>query len=57
LAWIEAMIVNPKMILYSSIPRGLQKHADFMYAAGTLKTKPDNWQDLVWDNMRSKDGS
>jgi NitT/TauT family transport system substrate-binding protein len=57
LAWIEAMIVNPKLILYSSTPRGLKKHADFMYAAGTLKTKPDGWKDLVWDNMWSKDGS
>src|SRR6195952_2299241 len=50
LAWIEAMIVNPKLIQYSSTPRGLKKHADFMYAAGTLKTKPDGWKDLVWDN-------
>jgi NitT/TauT family transport system substrate-binding protein len=57
LAWIEAMIVNPKLILYSSTPRGLQKHADFMFAAGTLKNKPERWQDLVWDNMWSKDGS
>jgi NitT/TauT family transport system substrate-binding protein len=57
LAWIEAMIVNPKLILYSSTPRGLKKHADFMYDAGTLKTKPDSWKDLVWDNMWSKDGS
>ena len=57
LAWIEAMIVNPKLILYSSLPRGLQKNADFMYAAGTLKNKPANWKDLVWDNMSSKDGS
>lgn len=57
LAWIEAMIVNPKLILYSSTPRGLKKHADFMHAAGTLKNKPDSWRDLVWDNMWSKDGS
>jgi NitT/TauT family transport system substrate-binding protein len=57
LAWIEAMIVDPKLILYSSTPRGLMKHADFMHAAGSLKNKPDNWQDLVWDNMRGKDGS
>ena len=57
LAWIEAMIVDPKTILYSSTPRGLKKHADFMYAAGTLKTKPEQWQDLVWDNLWIKDGS
>ena len=57
LGWIEAMIVDPKVIRYSSTPRGTKKHADFMHAAGTLKNKPDSWKDLFWDNMWSKDGS
>ncbi len=57
LAWIEAMIVNPKMIIYDSTPRGLMKNAEFMHALGTLKTKPQAWKDLVWDNMWAKDGS
>ncbi len=57
LAWIEAMIVNPKMIVYNSTPRGLMKNAEFMHASGTLKTKPQSWKDLVWDNMWVKDGS
>jgi NitT/TauT family transport system substrate-binding protein len=57
LAWIEAMIVNPKMIVYSSTPRGLIKNAEFMYSSGTIKTKPESWKDLVWDNMWAKDGS
>jgi NitT/TauT family transport system substrate-binding protein len=57
LAWIEAMIVDPKLIQYSATPRGMQKDADFMYAAGTLKNKPESWKDLFWDNMASKDGS
>ena len=57
LAWIEAMVVDPKLIRYSSTPRSLMKHAEFMHAAGTLKNKPESWKDLVWDNMWSKDGS
>jgi NitT/TauT family transport system substrate-binding protein len=57
LAWIEAMIVDPKLIQYSSTPRGMKKDADFMYAAGTLKNKPESWKDLFWDNMAGKDGS
>jgi NitT/TauT family transport system substrate-binding protein len=57
LAWIEKMIVDPKLIRYSSTPRGTKKHADFMHAAGTLKNKPDSWKDLFWENMWSKDGS
>jgi hypothetical protein len=51
------MITNPKLMQYSSTPRGLKKHADFMSAAGILKTKAESWKDLVWDNMWSKDGS
>jgi NitT/TauT family transport system substrate-binding protein len=57
LSWIEAMIIDPKVMRYSSTPRGLKKHADFMQSAGILKTKPESWKDLVWDNMWSKDGS
>jgi NitT/TauT family transport system substrate-binding protein len=57
LAWIEAMIADPKMIIYESTPIGLKKHADFMFAAGTLKRQPASWKDLVWDNMWGKDGS
>lgn len=57
LAGIEAMIVDPKVIRYSSVPRGTMKHAAFMHAAGTLKNKPDGWKDLFWDNMWDKDGS
>ncbi len=57
LSWIEAMIVDPKVIRFSSTPRGTKKHADFMHAAGTLKNQPDSWKELFWDNMWNKDGS
>ncbi len=57
LAWIEAMVTNPKIMRYSSTPKGFQKGADFMFEAGTLKTKPASWKDLVWENMWGKDGS
>ncbi len=57
LAWIEAMIVNPAIMRYSSTPKGFKKGADFMFEAGTLKTKAESWKDLVWENMWGKDGS
>ena len=57
LAWIEAMIVDPKLLIFSSTPKGLKKTADFMFSAGTLKNQPENWKDLVWDNLWGKDGS
>jgi NitT/TauT family transport system substrate-binding protein len=55
--WVEKMIRNPKLIRYSSTPRGMQAHADFMYKVGTLKHKPDSWKDMFWENMAGKDGS
>ncbi len=55
--WIEAMIGNPKLITYSSTPRGTKEHADFMHAIGTLKNKAESWKDLFWENVWGKDGS
>lgn len=57
LAWIEALMTNPKIMRYSSTPKGFKKHADFMVEARTLKTRPETWKDLVWENMWGKDGS
>jgi NitT/TauT family transport system substrate-binding protein len=57
LAWVEAMITDPKKIIYSATPRGLKQHADFMHRVGTLRTQPDSWKDLFWDNMADKPGS
>jgi NitT/TauT family transport system substrate-binding protein len=57
LGWIEAMIRDPALIQYSTTPRGIQEHADFMHAVGTLKNRPDSWKELFWENMAEKDGS
>ena len=56
LAWIAALIRDPKMMYYSSIPRGIGEHAEFMFRIGTLKTRPDSWKDLFWENMHAKPG-
>jgi NitT/TauT family transport system substrate-binding protein len=55
--WVEHIIRDPANIHYSATPRGLQTHAEFMHAVGTLKNKPENWKDLFWENMANKDGS
>lgn len=57
LGWIEAMIRNPKLITYSSIPRGTLAHAQFMYRVGTLKHEAKTWQELFWENEADKPGS
>jgi NitT/TauT family transport system substrate-binding protein len=55
--WIEQMIRDPSRVRYGATPRGMQAHADFMHAVGTLKNKAANWKDLFWENVWSKDGS
>lgn len=57
LAWIEAMIRNPKLITYSSTPRGTLSHEQFMYKVGTLKHAATSWQELFWENEAGKPGS
>jgi len=54
--WIAKIVGDPTQIVYSSTPRGIQVHADFMAAVGTLKHKADSWKDLFWDNMKDRDG-
>lgn len=56
-AWIEAMIKDPKLIMYDTTPRGTKEHADFMHAIGTLKNTAGSWKDLFWENVWDKDGS
>ena len=56
-AWIARIIADPSKIVYSSTPRGILEHADFMFRAGLLKHRPETWRDLFWDNMKDVDGN
>lgn len=56
-AWVEKIIRDPKQIFYSSTPRGIREHADFMFRIGTLKNQPESWRELFWENMHGKDGN
>jgi NitT/TauT family transport system substrate-binding protein len=55
--WIEAMLRDPALIRFDTTPRGIQEHADFMRAVGTMKNRLENWKDMFWENMADKDGS
>jgi NitT/TauT family transport system substrate-binding protein len=57
LAWVENIIKDPKQVTYSSTPRGIKEHADFMFKLGTLKHQPDSWKDMFWENAWTHDGS
>jgi NitT/TauT family transport system substrate-binding protein len=56
-AWIEHIMSDPSRIRYSSTPKGMLTHAQFMYKLGTLRSVPASWKDLFWENMWGKDGS
>ena len=56
-SWVEKIISDGKLISYSSTPRGIKEHADFMFKIGTLKNQPDSWKELFWENVHDKDGS
>ena len=57
LSWVEHIIRDPKQITYSSTPRGIKEHADFMYKLGTLKNQPESWKELFWENVWDHDGN
>jgi NitT/TauT family transport system substrate-binding protein len=57
LSWIEHIITDPKQITYSSTPRGITEHADFMFKLGTLKHQPLSWKELFWENVWDHDGN
>jgi NitT/TauT family transport system substrate-binding protein len=57
LAWVENIITDPKQITYSSTPRGIKEHADFMFRIGTLKHQAESWKELFWENVHDHDGS
>jgi NitT/TauT family transport system substrate-binding protein len=57
LSWVEAIIRDPKQISYSSTPRGIKEHADFMFKLGTLKHQPESWKELFWENVWDHDGN
>ncbi len=55
--WVENIIKDPKQIAFSSTPRGIKEHADFMYKLGTLKHQAASWKDLFWENVYDHDGN
>ena len=44
-------------VAYDPVPRGTMAYAKFMAKTGALKTAPDTWKDVYWENVHSRDGS
>jgi NitT/TauT family transport system substrate-binding protein len=56
-SWIEKIVRDPERIRFSSVPRGISEHAEFLQLLGLLKNKPTGWKDVFWENVSAKDGS
>ena len=53
---VARMISDPS-VHYTTTPLNTMKYANFMRKVGAIKVKPDNWQELFFDNVRNLKGS
>jgi NitT/TauT family transport system substrate-binding protein len=53
---IQAMLDDP-LIVFTTTPQNVMKYVDFMYRTGSIKMKPDSWQDLFFPNVHNLSGS
>jgi len=54
---IEALIKNPDYFEFNSTPTGIMPYVQFMHKRGQIKTLPDSWKDLFWENMHERKGN
>jgi len=50
-------LLNDPTIEYSLVPKNVMQMVDFMYKAGTIKSKPTSWKDLFFPSAHSMAGS
>jgi len=55
-AEIQKQIEDPNL-LFTTIPRNIQKYADFMYEVGSIKSKAASWKDLYFPEIHHLPGS
>lgn len=53
---IERMLNDPQVV-FTTTPQNVMKYADFMYATGAIKVKPDSWKELFFPNVHALPGS
>jgi NitT/TauT family transport system substrate-binding protein len=52
-----AEIASGKQVKWTMVPENTVKYADFMYAVGSIKVKPDSWKDLFFPEIHGLPGS
>lgn len=53
---IERMLNDPQVV-FTTTPQNVMKYANFMYATGAIKVKPDSWKDLFFPELHALPGS
>ena len=52
-----AAMLNDPLIVFTTTPHNVMKYVDFMYRTGSIKVKPESWQDLFFPNAYNLPGS
>lgn len=56
LDFVEEMVRNPENI-FSTAPQGVMKYADFMNRIGSIKNRPEKWQDMFFPAVHDRKGT
>ncbi len=54
--FINNIVTDPK-VKFTMTPKNTTKYSDFLYEVGAIKTKPDSWKDMFFDNVHKLPGS
>jgi NitT/TauT family transport system substrate-binding protein len=55
-AEIQKQIEDPNLV-FTTVPRNIQKYADFMYEVGSIKSKAASWKDIYFPEIHHLPGS
>jgi NitT/TauT family transport system substrate-binding protein len=50
-------VVGDPAVKFTTTPENVMKYAEFMHSIGTLKTRPDSWQDLFFEEIHGAPGN
>ncbi|MDB5809244.1 MAG: hypothetical protein JWN94_1366 [Betaproteobacteria bacterium] len=55
-AEIQKQLEDPNLV-FTEVPRNIQKYADFMFEVGSIKTKAGSWKDIYFPEIHNVPGN
>lgn len=49
--------INQPTLIYTTTPQNVARFSDFMFKTGSIKSRPNGWKDLFFQNVHGKQGS